>query len=235
MTAWVETLVSYAHESVDERVREALWARGVSESQIEVFRIGYMNRELPPAAYPKEFLEWSGDGRKLVDCYLLPLTNALGEILGFQFRSVDRGASGYMDFFLNRAEAIYLGLGSAMESVWRTETVLLVEGGFDFFPVQRFVPNSFPTLTAKVPESLLRTLKRLVRKFYLFYDADRIGQRVSETFVKNHGVEFESVRLIEYPRGVTLPNGKPVKDPGELWEAWGDDRFGLFLQAQMEI
>jgi len=234
MTAWVETLVSHAHDCVNERVREALWARGAADSQIEAFRIGYVNRELPPAEYPKAFLDWSGNGAKLADSFLLPLTNTLGEVLGFQFRAVEREVSGYMDFFLNRAEPIFFGLGSAMESVWKTETVLLVEGGFDFFPVQRFVPHSFPTLTAKVSEPLLRTLKRLVRRLHIFYDADQTGRKAGDKFMKDHGGEFEAVRLIEYPRGVTLPNGKPIKDPGELWEAWGDDRFGSFLQAQME-
>jgi len=232
MTAWVETLVEYAQKGVDERVREALWSRGASDEQIDLLRVGYLDRKLPEAEYPEEFLEWCWKGRKLQDCYVFPLTNPLGEIQGFQFRGVEREGGIYSDYLLTHAEPVFFGLGQAMPSIWETESALPVEGVFDFFPTQRVVPFTIATLTAKVSDVLLRTFKRLVKRTYLFYDNDAIGRKACATFRKECGDLFE-VRIPEYPVGLTL-RGKPVKDPGDLWEAWGDDRFKPYLLAQME-
>jgi DNA primase len=237
MGIWIETLVASAHERLDERVREALWARGASDDQIQSFQLGHLDGELPELPegqeYPKNFLEWSGNGAKLVDAFVFPLTNPLGEIKGLQFRSADRSKGEYMDFFLDRFEPVFLGLGQAMPHVWKSEEIVLVEGPFDFFPVQRVKANAIPTLTARISETLLRTLRRLVQRLVLFYDGDQIGRRVTEKIIKEHGAEFE-IRALDYPRGVTLSNGKAVKDPADLWEAWGDDRFNPFLKSQLE-
>lgn len=233
MTEWFEILVDHAHESVTDEVREALWSRGASDEQIAQFKVGYLDGDLPPAEYPTPFLEWSGNGRKLAGCFLFPLTNTLGEVRGFQFRPVDRTKKEYMDFFLNRAEPVFFGLGQAMPSIWTTGEAVLVEGAFDFFPAQRVHPGTISTLTAKVSDVLLRTLHRLVRRLFLFYDGDQLGRRVSEKFLKEHGPEFDVLRAITYPFGVTL-NGKPIKDPADLWEAWGDDRFNPYLKSQLE-
>jgi len=233
MAAWADTLVEYAKQRVDDRVRESLWARGASDEQIDRFGVGYLNRELPPAEYPEDFLEWSWKGKKLQDVYVFPLTNPLNEVLGFQFRGVERGSGIYSDFLLTHAEPVFFGLGEVMPSIWEHEAVVPVEGVFDFFPTQRVIPYAVPTLTAKVSEVLLRSLRRIVKRTYLFYDNDAIGRRACSAFLKDHG-DFFDVRVLDYPVGVTLPNGKAVKDPGDLWEAWGDERFGPYLLAQME-
>lgn len=230
--AWLDELVSYAEGQLDDRVREALWSRGASDEQIALFKVGYLDRNLPDIELPKEFLKWSDGGAKLVDGFVFPLTNTQGEIKGIQMRSVDRDKSGYMDFFLDRFEPVFFGLGQAMESVWSTESLVIVEGTFDFFPVQRFFPNSVPTLTANVSEIFVRTLRRLVRQVYSFYDNDPAGIKANRKLVEEHGSEF-GVRVVEYPL-VARPDGKTIKDPGELWEAWGDERFEPFLRSALE-
>lgn len=233
MGTWLDDFVAASALQLDERVREALWSRGASDDQIEEFTIGYVDGELPPAAYPTHFLEWSGHGSKLKDAFVFPLTNLLGEVRGIQMRAVDRSRREYMDFFLDKFEPVYFGLGQAAPYIWQTEEVGFVEGVFDFFPVQRVKRNAVSTLTAKVSETLLRAMKRLARKYWLFYDADRLGQAASSEFLKENKDSVEAIQLIEYPHGVTL-RGKPVKDPGDLWEAWGDERFRPFLLSQLE-
>ena len=231
--AWLDDFTFYSHDNLDERVRESLWGRGVSEEQIDAFRLGCVDGVLPSQIeFPDEFREWSHRGQKLADSYVLPLTNPLGEILGVQFRSVERGNRGYLDFFLTRSEPVLLGLAQAMPYIWDTGTICIVEGGFDLFPVQRVFPFTVPTLTSKVNDVLLRWLHRLVQRVVLFYDADSAGRSASFDFIKEHGSGFD-VRPLEYPRGVRLPNGKPVKDPADLWEAWGDDKLAEYLKAQI--
>lgn len=231
--SWVDDFVSFSQGQLDDRVREALWARGVSDEQIELFQLGYIDGSLPNLDFSTDFREWSGNGSKLDDFYVLPLTNPLGQILGLQFRSVERGVSGYRDYFLSRAEPVLFGLGQAAPEMWKAGKACVVEGAFDLFPVQRAFPFSFSTLTSKVTGPILRVLRRLVGQVYLFYDADSAGRSACLDFVKEHGPEF--ARLLEYPHHPTviLPNGNAVKDPADLWEAWGDDRLTPYLRAQI--
>jgi hypothetical protein len=94
---WLESLVTHAATRLDERVREAFSSRGVTDEQISVYQMGYLDRELPTLDYPQEFLDWSHHGEKLDDVLVLPLTNTLGVIRGVQFRHVDRDRTGYME------------------------------------------------------------------------------------------------------------------------------------------
>jgi DNA primase len=229
---WVETLVETAHENLGEREREALWTRGVSDEQIDLFRIGHLNKQLPPNL-PRDFLEWCWQGRKFDDVFVLPMTNTLGHIKGLQFRHVDRGRPGYSDFMLAEDEAVMFGLGQAMPHVWATRCVWLVEGAFDLPPIQRLFPNVVATMTARVTAPLVRILRRLANEVWLVYDNDEAGRRACEQFDRWHGQEFR-VHTLRYPRVEKLGGRGFVKDPNELWEAWGDDRFGAFLKRTQE-
>jgi len=230
---WLNDFVLWCHGNLDERVRESLWARGVSEEQIATFQLGYINSSLPPEIeIVSDFREWSKEGSKIIDSFVLPLTNPLGDVLGVQFRSVERDNRGYLDYFLTRSEPALLGLGQAIPHVWESSCICIVEGGFDLFPVQRVFPFTVPTLTSKVSDVLLRWLYRLVECVYIFYDSDSAGRKASADFVRDHGLEFK-IKPIMYPRGVVLPTGKLVKDPADLWEAWGDDKLRAYLQAQI--
>jgi DNA primase len=226
---WLEDFSAACRLSVDERVREALWARGVSDGQIQQFGVGHLGKTLPDVAYPKDFLDWSWNGKKLEDCYVFPLTNTLGETKGVQFRSVEREKKTFADYFIDRSEPIMFGAPQAMPIVWEKESVFLVEGTFDFFPVQRVFPNTIATMTARVTEQLVRLLRRLVRDVYLLYDMDETGQRSAKKFSRQYGDEFRA-HVLQYPR-VQMATGKMTKDPGDLWEIWGDDRLASYLRC----
>lgn len=231
--SWLSDLVTHSQGNLNDRVHEALWDRGVSAKQILDFQIGYLNGVLPNVEAPKEFVEWSDGGKKLRDSYVLPLTNPRGEILGVQFRSVDRSNKGYLDYFLRRDEPALFGLGQAVPHMRSTSSVCIVEGAFDLFPVQRVLPFTIGTITAQVTDLLLRWLIRLVTKVYLFYDADSVGRTACRDFTFAHRSKFDHLQSLEYPRGVTLANGKFVKDPADLWEALGDDRLKPHLINQI--
>lgn len=226
---WLDAFVTEASSRLGPREREALWARGVTDDQIESFRLGYLNRELPQVDYSASFLEWSHRGAKLDDVFVLPLTNCLGEIKGLQFRHVERERAGYMDFIVDEGEAVLFGLGQAMPYVWETREVFLVEGAFDLFPIQRFFPGVVATLTAHVVSSFLHVLRRLVDEIWLGYDMDKAGRTACAKFLKQYGQEFK-VHVVSYPR-VIRPGGGVVKDPGELWEAWGDIQYASFIRS----
>lgn len=227
---WFSDFVQYTSTRLDDRVREALWARGVTDEQIELFQIGHFDRELPGGIdFPATFLDWSFRGGKLDDVFVLPLTNTLGEIRGLQFRHVERERTGYMDF-IEKGDPVLFGLGQAIPHIWKTRSIFLVEGGFDLFPVQRFYAPTVATLTARVVDPLVRILRRLVDRIWLGYDMDDAGRNASQRFVRQHGKEFSHVGIVDYPRA-RMADGKLSKDPSDLWEAWGDPKFSSFLET----
>lgn len=216
----MDDLGAYAASRVDDRVREALLGRGVSDSQLAGFQIGHLRGELPEGV-PDHFRAWARD--KIADVLLLPLTNSLGDIRGFQVRSVDRAKSGYSDYLPDKREACLFGLGQAMRAMWETRSVFLVEGAFDLFPIQRALGAVVATLTARTHPSFARLLKRVVDRVWVGYDMDAAGRRGCASFARDHGRELE-VYIVSYPEL------NRVKDPGELWEAWGDARFIPYIR-----
>lgn len=230
---WLDDLVLYASLRLDDRGREALYARGVTDEQIALFGLGYLDRDLPGNVdFPGDFLKWAHRGSKLDDVFVLPLTNALGEIRGVQFRHVERERAGYMDYILRTGEAVLFGLAQAMPHIWGTGRIWIVEGGFDLFPIQRQFPATIATLTARLVEPLVRVLRRLVTEIWLGYDMDKTGRTKSEQIVKQHGAEF-TIHNVHYPV-VVMADGKSSKDPSDLWEAWGDPTFATFVRELLD-
>lgn len=232
---WADELTSFAGSQVTDREREALYARGVSDEQIELFQIGYLRHAnanyIPGLVGADEFLRWAR-GIKLNDVFVYPMTNMLGDIKGFQFRSVDREKRGtYTDFFLAQDEPVLFGLGQAMPYIWDTESVFLVEGVYDLFPLHRHYPAIVATMTAKVTDNFLRLLRRMVRRLWLGYDMDKQGRKVSYEFAREHGREFENFQVVSYPKVYKVGSKEWIKDPGDLWETWGDARVKEFIQT----
>lgn len=229
--SWLEGFADKAHASLNERALDALASRGVDEDQAKLFRVGFLGTATPRVG-DEAFDRWAQNyEERLQDVFVLPLTNALGQVKGFQFRGVDRGRKGYLDFFLDPFEPVLFGLGQAMPALWRDRAVWLVEGAFDLLPLQRLRPNALSVLTANANPALVRLLRRVVDRVYLAYDNDEAGRRGVQEFYKLYGQAFDEVRPFLYPRGVVRADGNPVKDPSDLWEAWGDEPFDRLLRC----
>ena len=228
---WLETLVAEAQEQLGDRERTALWTRGMSDEQIFAYKVGYLDKYLPVAEYPTHFLEWWADQPR-EDVFVFPMTNTLGHLRGLQLRSVDPALKGYTDYIADKEEPVLFGLAQAVPHIWTTETICLVEGVFDLCPLQRIHPFTVATLHAGVPRNFWRTLRRLVRHIWLFYDADATGRKVSFEILREHRDQFE-VKIFDYPK-VPYKN-RQVKDLGELWEVWGDARLGVFLRERYQL
>jgi hypothetical protein len=229
---WIETLVERAHANLGDREREALWMRGVSDEQIDLFQLGYLDCDLPSLDQADNFLSWCSGGSKLDDVFVIPLTNTLGQVRGLQFRHVEKERTGYMDYMPYEDEPIFFGLAQAMTRVWNTKAIWIVEGAFDVFPIHRVIANVIATLTARVTTQLVGLLRRLVDVVWLGYDMDEAGRRACAQFVRKYDKEFV-VHVVEYPRVLTLGGKGRVKDPSDLWEVWGDKKFGAFLMEKV--
>jgi hypothetical protein len=75
---WLDDLVVFAQGRLDERVRSALWGRGVTDEQMDLYRIGHLNSILPSLPMPeaKEFCEWARVDGRIDDVFVLPRTNS---------------------------------------------------------------------------------------------------------------------------------------------------------------
>lgn len=229
---WLETLTSQAVEDLGDRERESLYLRGVSDEQIDLYRLGYVDGHLPDADYPEDFLTWWADNLwQLEDSFLIPLTNTLGHVLGFQFRHVEVGRKGYMDYLASKEEAVLFGLHQAMKSVWASGSITFVEGAFDLFPIQRHLPNVVSTLHAGISISTWRLLRRLVDQVYLGWDSDKPGRDAAYKTVKDDKAASFKFQILKFPR--VQFRGNLTKDPNELWCAWGDAQLGVFLEQQL--
>lgn len=229
---WLDDFIGFSQQSLSgDRELEGLWGRGVTDDQIRNFGVGYV--DVLPQEFRKvdEFYrDWWARGR-FTDVYVFPLTNTLGQVKGVQVRRVDRDVKGYSDWFLIKDEPILFGLSQATPSIWSTQRVVLVEGVFDFFPVQRVYPETVSTLTSDVSSPFVRILKRLVREVWFCYDFDKAGFKGVRDFTDNHLQAFERVfSSSKFPR-VKMASGKLAKDPSDAWEALGDERFGVVLRA----
>lgn len=227
---WLEAFVKISNDRLGGREREALWARGVSDDQIELYSLGHVGDRLPDLEYPLGFLDWSREGGRLRDTFVLPLTNTLGSVKGLQFRNVDPGKKGYSDYTPYTEEPVTFGLAQAIPHAWRAKSIWLVEGVFDVFPIQRVHPNTIPTLTNKLSKPMARLLRRLVTDLWLAYDMDEEGRKAVRKMSWEYRTEFK-IHDPKFPRPVTLDGVRHAKDPNELWEAWGDDRFGKLLRG----
>lgn len=219
MPAWLDKLIEVASSSLPEDVLEELWARGMSTEQAETFRVGYLPT-LPAGDYPEEFVSWYHDRE---DALLFPLTTFAGQVRGLQVRYRDRAKKGYSDYFDTKSEPCLFGLREAASHIFAGREVVLVEGCFDFFPVQRVWPHTIATLTASADHLLLRSLSRVVDRVGCFYDRDKGGERGFRNLRESLPLE---VYRVEYPVGFSH------KDPGELWETYGEDWFSNYLKGK---
>jgi len=211
-----------------------LRGRGVTEEQIKLFQIGIGPREVWT---PKELRD-TVDGkmfnrqfRGTMDGQIVfPVWNATGKLRGIETRLWEETATRKYTQYWRAAwkeDAVFLGMPGALESIWETGTVYIVEGMFDFFPVQRVFPNTLCTLTAKVMYSQYRFLQRYCRHVVFMFDMDEKGRTTTDEALERYNVGgrdgFLAHRLTY-----------PAKDPGELYEKWGISRFERYLNRQSD-
>jgi DNA primase len=230
LARWIDDLVSVAHARlmVDRRAQAELYGRGVSDDQMRLFQVGCLGATLPPLPEDAEpFSKWHA-GALGVDTFVFPLTTPRGVVQGLQLRA--RAHKVYQDYFLpGVTDPVLFGFPQAVQAMWATEAAWLVEGVFDCFPIQRHFPAVLPLLTDRVTPSVLRVLRRLVKRVWVGFDADSPGMRGAYTFKREHSRDFR-VDVVVYPR-IPLPgSSKLTKDPGDLWEVQGEEAIANLVR-----
>ena len=217
----------------DTKAWKYLRSRGVTEKQIGEYDLGcFSEDEWPPYVDEGEseegdrYRDWSARGVKLKNQIVFPLRNALGQSLGFMLRNPDISNRGYREFRVRRAKAceVFFGIREAVDVMWKTGKVYLVEGHLDLFPVRRVFAPTLCVGTAELDPDQCRFLRRIVDEVYFLFDNDYQGQEGYETFAEEQQENFNTIERIHY-RG---------DDPSAAWEMHGEDQFKEHLKSSLD-
>jgi DNA primase len=224
--------------------REMLVARGLSQSTLDAFQVGYSpsawdrvlvaSRE---AGFSEEELLAAGLAQKargkegIFDRFrgriMFPLADQRGRVLGFGARSM-RDEQGPK--YLNSAEGeLYhkgsqlFGLHLARPAAAREGSIVLVEGYVDALALhQAGVENVVALMGTALTDEQAAQLERTANTLLLALDADKAGQKAML-----RAGEIAAGRKLEL-RVVDMPAGK---DPGDLLKEEGEDR----LRARFQV
>lgn len=238
-TQWLEQAVEQAHQALMTcpEARDELEGRGVSVAQMRHYRLGYTaSCPLWVEGTPEAFCDWAKTGR-FDQAVLFPLTNAVGQVLGLQVRSIDRAKKQYSDFFVDRSEAVTFGLTQACNStaLWDTGECTLVEGPYDLLALQRHDPAIVATLTVDVDPLLWRLLCRLAKRLWIVYDNDKAGRAGAYRVRSEAQASNIEARILTVPAARSVQFEKKAKDPSDLWELWGDQQVARWLRESKGV
>lgn len=196
-----------------------------------------------PCPIPSFAQRYGAYGENIEGWLVCPLRDGRGGILGFEARCLE--AKKVSQYKLPRAfwNPVFIGLRRAMPKIWAGGDVWIGEGLFDMTALDHIVPErdaTLATMTAKLNKSHCDFLTRFMRHLgdpksthtvsmvHMVYDRDEKGRKAMRGFVdgegKKHWGAIESlngvnVRCREVP--YMCPPG--CKDPGDLWERFGED------------
>jgi DNA primase len=244
---FIESFIQWSHECLknSDEAKSYLMGRGVSIDQMELHRIGYTGGEFE--SNPKKdiyhnencslkdkkslwcdsciYNNWSSDygvnGARIRGRIVLPLTSLTRKCSGFQTRSIEEKS---YDTFISRRnqEALFFGSSVAIDHIWNSSSVILVEGPFDQLIIERLVKkNVLAITTSSISKIQRRAILRFVSRVYLGMDFDSAGREGIESFLKYSDGKFDSTVL----RYSSFLSG--VKDPNDLWKITGDSKFKL--------
>lgn len=189
-----------------------LKSRGVTSKQVADFKIGY-----------------SGPGFKIGETevyagYLIfPLVDEYGSVIGFSTKSVKGGKGYYKILFDETKEGFLFGINLAIEPMYNSRTVAIVEGIFDTINVQQFFPAVLGMITSGLRQKQKQVLDRYIERVIYVSDNDSTGQESRSKFLKYNATKYN----------ITVPD-YPYKDPSE-WYKNRPQEFKDFWTGLKEI
>jgi DNA primase len=236
--------------------REYLLGRGLDESTLREFRVGYSpsrwDRVLMAsrkAGYSEEELLAAGlasrsrDGSGLFDRFrgriMFPLADERGRVLGFGARALGEGQQ---PKYLNTSDGevfhkgrIVYGADLARAAAAKAGRVVLVEGYTDVIALrQAGVPESVCSMGTALTPQQVDALARLAPKVLFCQDPDAAGQKAIGRGLEElaeHNSDRRMGTKVDF-RIVRLPAGQ---DPADVVRAEGGDAVRRLLDAAVAV
>lgn len=236
MITYLSNLIEKSHQNLLEDMDSTFFSgyaylrgRGVTDEQIHFYKLGLglniVKCNIKSSEGVKFNKQFYGTMKGQV---IIPLYNSLGKLRGIETRYIESTHTRkYTQYFLSnwKEDAVFLGLPYSLKNIWDTQTVYLVEGMFDFFPVQRVFPNTLCTLSARVMYTQYRFLCRYCKHVVFLFDRDDKGISVVDDQLDRYNIDQSKgyhVHRISFP----------TKDIGEFYEKRGYEYFRSYLIQQ---
>jgi DNA primase catalytic core len=205
--------------------RAYLESRGLGEEVCRAFRLGYapggdtLARGAIKEGFTRDDLLATGLGRGGNDYFqrrlLFPLTDARGNVRGFQARKLyddDRLTAKYVnspesDLF-KKGDLLY-GLDTARQAMAKDDRAVIVEGNTDVIALRQagFLPVVASMGTA-LTEKQLKELQRLTKRLFLCFDSDAAGREATLRGMELAAGQGFDVKVVPLPKG-----SDPADDP----------------------
>jgi len=233
-------------EKEGDKALQYLRKRGISESSIELFGLGFAPDAwdfLVNKVKDSKFLETMAriglaikrdDAPGYYDRFrnrvMFPIYDTQERVVGFGGRVLDDSEPKYLNSpespLFSKSRNLY-GLNWAKSAIAAADAVAVVEGYTDVIMAhQNGVKNVVATLGTAMTAEHARTLKRHTRNVIVVYDADEAGQKASQ-----RGIDILLEAELEV-RVAVLPEGK---DPCDFVLAKGGEAFGQVLADAMDF
>ncbi len=226
--------------------RDYLASRGVGDSTIEAFKIGYApdswdalinffkNKNQHSSVLEKAGLAIASDKGSHYDRFrnriIFPIIDLRGRVIGFGARVMDASLPKYINSpetpVYYKGRNLY-GLNFSKEHIKKEGYALIVEGYLDFIiPYQAGVKNIIATLGTALTPDQLKLLKRFSNTVIMVYDPDEAGEAASLRNLDLFISEDVNVYIAELASGL---------DPDSYIRKFGADEFLKLMKSSKNL
>ena len=216
--------LSYFEEiySKNDRIKKYLIDRGLSESTIQNFSLGYSNdsqnefyKSASNKGYSDNFLEETGlvlsTTDKKIDRFrgriIFPIKSIAGRIVGFGGRIVDstKKIAKYINSpeskIYNKSKTLY-GIYESKQFIVRDDVCLLVEGYMDVIQLHEHgIKNVLASSGTSLTKDQIILIKRLTSNIIILFDGDQAGLSASLRSIDMILEEGLNVKICSFPDG----------------------------------
>ena len=216
--------LSYFEEiySKNDRIKKYLIDRGLSESTIQNFSLGYSNdfqnefyKSASNKGYSDNFLEETGlvlsNADKKIDRFrgriIFPIKSIAGRIVGFGGRIVDstKKIAKYINSpeskIYNKSKTLY-GIYESKQFIVRDDVCLLVEGYMDVIQLHEHgIKNALASSGTSLTKDQIILIKRLTSNIIILFDGDQAGLSASLRSIDMILEEGLNVKICSFPDG----------------------------------
>lgn len=235
------------HQTVGATAREYLRSRGIPDSTIEQFGLGYaaaswegLLRHLLRGGFSKKHVEEAGlalprkDGGGAYDRFrnrlMIPICDPTGQVIAFGGRVLDDSLPKYLnspETPIYKKGAHLFGLHLATSAIRDRGSVLVVEGYFDLIALHAHgVQHTVAVLGTALTAQQITLLRRYTARALLMFDPDAAGIAAARRCVEsllNSGLDW---------RVILLPDGK---DPDRFLREHGPSAFADILAQSKDL
>lgn len=202
---WLETVIAdaSAHLLTSRPALDYLAQRHTTLDAAVANKLGWLPADYVVPSCTREFAHYQE--HKLRERLIFPLYDLLGRPVGLQTRSPTEKS--YEQFTTSPGALRLFGLPLAIDAIWETEVVILVEGPFDCLAIQALLGRGAPvvaSLTADIPRAAREFCWRFATTVIALLDTDAGGAAGVGKLIKS------------LPAGMVVTPWYPAHDPDDL-------------------